>query len=99
MLEGGCSVPVGVNTELVGKTLKITGCVTSLSGDQHVQHELKEEVESLEEAEAMGARLAMILKENGATSILEDITKDRELRIGEEKTKEEKEKIERAIAA
>lgn len=99
MLEGGCSVPVGVSTELVGKTLKITGCVTSLSGDRHVQHELKEEVESLEGAEAMGARLATILKENGAASILDEITKDREVRIGEEKTKEEKEKIEKAIAA
>lgn len=99
VLEGGCSVPVGVTTQLVGKTLKMTGCVTSLSGDRHVQHVLEEEVTSLQGAEAVGAKLAKILKENGATAILDEITVDRERRIGEEKTKEEKEKIENAIAA
>ena len=100
VLEGGCSVPVGVSTTLVdGKVLKITGCVTSLTGDRHVQHTLEEEVVSLQAAEAVGGRLARILMDSGAKAILDEITKDRERRVGESKTKEEKQKIEAAIAA
>lgn len=91
-------------TELVegegqGGTLKITGCVTSLTGDRHVQHSLEEKVASVEDAEAIGARLAKILTETGAKEILDEITQDREKRIGEAKTEEEKQKIEAAIAA
>lgn len=99
VLEGGCSVPVGVNSELVNGTLKITGCVTSLDGASHVQHTLEESVPSLQEAEAVGAKLARILMDAGAKAILDEITIDREKRIGEEKTKEEKERTEAAIAA
>lgn len=99
VLEGGCSVPVGVSTELEGGVLKITGCVTSLTGDRHVQHILQGKVASLEEAEAVGARLARILLDSGAKVILDEITKDREKRIGDAKTQEEKQKIEAAIAA
>ena len=104
VLEGGCSVPVGTHTILVEKdweagSLEITGGVTSLTGDEHVQHTLKEEVKSVEEAEAMGSKLAKILIETGAKAILDDITQDREKRIGEAKTEGEKEKIEAALAA
>lgn len=104
MLEGGCSVPVGISTELVeagehSGTLKITGCVTSLTGDQHIQHMLEEEVKSLKDVEALGSKLAKTLIETGAKAILDDITQDREKRIGEAKTEEEKQKIEAAIAA
>lgn len=90
VLEGGCSVPVGINTELLDGTLKITGCVTSLGGETHVQHTLEEKVGSLKEAEKVGARLATILKEEGAAEILDEITKDRERKIGEAKVQEEK---------
>ena len=105
VLEGGCSVPVGVSTELVqegegqGGVLKITGCVTSLSGDRHVQHSREEKVSSVQDAEAVGSRLAKTLIETGARAILDEITVDREKRIGEAKTEEEKQKIEAAIAA
>lgn len=104
VLEGGCSVPVGISTELVeagehSGTLKITGCVTSLTGDQHIQHMLEEEVKSLKDVEALGSKLAKTLIETGAKAILDDITQDREKRIGEAKTEEEKQKIEAAIAA
>lgn len=104
VLEGGCSVPVGVSTELIEKegkagTLKITGGVTSLTGAEHVQHSLEEEVNSVEDAEAIGSKLAKILIDTGAKAILDYITQDREKRIGEAKTEEEKEKIEAAIAA
>ena len=95
---------MGISTELVeteeqAGTLKITGCVTSLTGDQHVQHTLEEEVKSLQDVEAVGAKLARILINTGAKAILDDITQDRERRIGEAKTEEEKQKIEAAVAA
>ncbi len=97
-------MPVGVSTELIEKegkagTLKITGGVTSLTGAEHVQHSLEEEVNSVEDAEAIGSKLAKILIDTGAKAILDYITQDREKRIGEAKTEEEKEKIEAAIAA
>lgn len=84
VLEGGCSVPVGV-TSSVDETgiLTLTGCVTALDGQQHVEHTLKGKVESVEDAEVVGARLAQILIETGARQILDDINKDRERRVGE----------------
>ncbi|KAJ7480052.1 porphobilinogen deaminase, dipyromethane cofactor binding domain-containing protein [Mycena galericulata] len=89
VLEGGCSVPVGVSTQLeVSGELQLTGCVTSLDGGLHVEHTLKEKVGSAQDAEALGARLAKILVETGAGEILADINKDRERRIGEAETAE-----------
>ncbi|KAJ7129131.1 porphobilinogen deaminase [Mycena epipterygia] len=89
VLEGGCSVPVGVATRLdidadaeVGE-LSMTGCVTSLDGRVHVEHSVKENVGSVEDAEGVGARLANILLETGARKILDDINKDKEQRVGE----------------
>lgn len=104
MLEGGCSVPVGVSTELVeatgsDPTLKIIGCVTALDGSHHVQHSIEEQVASYEAAEEVGVRLAKVLMESGARAILDDITKDRARRVGEAKTEDEKNKIEASIAA
>ncbi|OCH85612.1 porphobilinogen deaminase [Obba rivulosa] len=88
VLEGGCSVPVGVHTAFAvrsdgapGGRMDITGCVTALDGARHVEHRMEEEVRSLEEAEALGARLARVLIETGAREILDEITKDRERKI------------------
>ncbi|KAJ6573916.1 porphobilinogen deaminase [Mycena vulgaris] len=85
VLEGGCSVPVGISTQLniEGGELELTGCVTSLDGGIHVQHTLKEKVGSAEESEAVGAKLAKILMEAGAGEILADINKDRARRAAE----------------
>ncbi|KAJ7771045.1 porphobilinogen deaminase, dipyromethane cofactor binding domain-containing protein [Mycena maculata] len=86
VLEGGCSVPVGVATQLEldadseGGELWITGCVTSLDGRVHVEHSLGERIASAEEAEGVGARLAGILVETGAKKILDDIIKGKEQR-------------------
>ena len=90
VLEGGCSVPVGVYTTLteepteegtqMGK-LHITGCVTSLEGEKHVEHSIEAHVHTIEEAEATGAKLAQVLVEMGARQILDDISADREKRI------------------
>lgn len=92
-LEGGCSVPVGVASKLVAgkkdETLRLTGCVTSVDGLNHVEYTLEEVVRSVEEAEKMGTKLAGILVENGAKRILDDINADREKRIGEAKAADE----------
>ncbi|KZT42823.1 porphobilinogen deaminase [Sistotremastrum suecicum HHB10207 ss-3] len=92
VLEGGCSVPVGVETTLVplrGTTLgkepercmlTLTGTVTGLQGTPHVEHTIMEEVGSVTEAEAIGVLLARYLMDHGAKAILEDIGKDRDNR-------------------
>ena len=73
VLEGGCSVPVGVHTTLAKAEdgaqrgrLRITGTVTSLGGERHVEHKIEEDAESLEDAETVGARLAKALVETDA---------------------------------
>lgn len=89
ILEGGCSVPVGVHTKLVPTgadesparaRLTITGTVTALDGSQHVENILEDEVSSAEEAERLGERLAQTLIETGAKEILEEITRDKAAR-------------------
>lgn len=110
VLEGGCSVPVGIDStlEVHGEgegLLKLTGCVTGLDGSEHVQHSLEGSVSSQAEAEALGVSLAKVLVDTGAKAILEDITKDRAKRVAEEdsrtttKTDAEVAAIESAMAA
>ncbi|KAF9651300.1 porphobilinogen deaminase [Thelephora ganbajun] len=82
-LEGGCSVPVGVHSSLVGgvdgvDVLTLVGCVTSVDGVIHVQEVLEERVSSLLEAEKVGKKLAKALLQNGASSVLEGIKKLKE---------------------
>ena len=81
ILEGGCSVPVGAETILESKgdisTLTLTGTVTSLSGDRHVQQTRSREVENVEDAVALGEEVARALIEHGGRRILQDITLDR----------------------
>ncbi|KIY45280.1 porphobilinogen deaminase [Fistulina hepatica ATCC 64428] len=87
VLEGGCSVPVGVASSLEnvdGKDfLTLIGCVTALDGSKQVEHTLKEPVSSRNEAEALGERVAEILKKSGAKEILDDINVDRAQRVKE----------------
>ena len=40
ILEGGCQVPIGVNTELQGEKLIIRGIVLSLDGSECVEGEM-----------------------------------------------------------
>lgn len=69
-LEGGCQVPIGVNTQIVQDQLTLTGMVASLDGQQL----LKDSVNgNRSEAEALGRELAGKLKEQGAGEILAKI--------------------------
>jgi hydroxymethylbilane synthase len=76
-LEGGCQVPIGVNTILEGEQLTLTGMVASLDG----QRLIKDRVQGpATEAEPLGLALAQKLRTQGATEILAEIfaTLDRE---------------------
>ncbi|KAL1714681.1 porphobilinogen deaminase, dipyromethane cofactor binding domain-containing protein [Schizophyllum commune] len=109
-LEGGCSVPVGVvsaieienegeGEEAVGRAgvLSLTAGVTSVDGTEHVQHEIREHVRSVEEAEALGVRMAKTLKQNGAQKILEDITLDRQRRMEEAQRTDDLKKLNQTV--
>jgi hydroxymethylbilane synthase len=63
--------------------LKLTGCVTSLTGETHIERVLEEVIASLDDAEKLGEKLAGLLMDSGAKKILKDITDDRERRSGE----------------
>jgi hydroxymethylbilane synthase len=69
-LEGGCQVPIGVNTVLSGDSLTLTGIVASLDG----QRLAKDSVSGLaSDAEKLGIDLAQRLRQQGAQEILDEI--------------------------
>ncbi|MEA5618733.1 hydroxymethylbilane synthase [Cronbergia sp. UHCC 0137] len=69
-LEGGCQVPIGVNTVITGNELTLTGIVASVDGQNLVQDSVTGEAK---EAEALGIELAHLLRKQGATEILNQI--------------------------
>ncbi|MBF2075550.1 MAG: hydroxymethylbilane synthase [Synechococcales cyanobacterium C42_A2020_086] len=71
-LEGGCQVPIGVNTTLEGDTLTLVGMVASVDGQKMVKGTVSG---AATEAEALGMQLAHDLRAQGATEILEEIFK------------------------
>ncbi|KAI8909778.1 porphobilinogen deaminase, dipyromethane cofactor binding domain-containing protein [Gorgonomyces haynaldii] len=77
-LEGGCSVPLGVSTDLIGDQLTLTGSVTSLDGKQQLKASLKTDLsgdhpQKLQQAQQLGSDLAQILIKQGATTLLQEI--------------------------
>jgi hydroxymethylbilane synthase len=69
-LEGGCQVPIGVNTTIAGDTLTLTGIVASLDGQKVVKDTVSGATTT---AEQLGIELAHKLKEQGAQEILSEI--------------------------
>lgn len=69
-LEGGCQVPIGVNTEINGNTLSLTGMVARLDGTTLVKDTVTGEATA---AEALGIELAQRLRQQGAQEILAEI--------------------------
>lgn len=69
-LEGGCQVPIGVNTQIDGDELTLTGLVASLDGQKLVKNVITGLVSN---AEGLGIALATQLKEQGAAEILAEI--------------------------
>ncbi|MBW4685142.1 MAG: hydroxymethylbilane synthase [Komarekiella atlantica HA4396-MV6] len=69
-LEGGCQVPIGVNTEITGNKLTLTGIVASVDGQKMVKDTVTGEANN---AEALGTELAHLLRQQGAEEILAEI--------------------------
>jgi hydroxymethylbilane synthase len=69
-LEGGCQVPIGVNTVLEGESLTLTGIVISLDGQTLVKDTL---TGAAVDAEKIGTELAQRLRQQGAQEILNEI--------------------------
>lgn len=70
-LEGGCQVPIGVNTTLDGDSLTLDGIVASLDGKVLVKDTVTGPATS---ADDLGTDLAKRLKQQGAQAILDEIT-------------------------
>ena len=69
-LEGGCQVPIGVNTRFDADELVLTGMVASLDGVRLIRDEARG---AQTDPEAIGIALAHKLREQGAGEILEEI--------------------------
>ncbi|GIJ87918.1 porphobilinogen deaminase [Aspergillus pseudoviridinutans] len=77
-LEGGCSVPIGVETEWTPSgDLRMNAIVVSLDGTQSVEDNIIKRVQTVEEANALGEELAARLVKAGAGEILDDINANR----------------------
>jgi hydroxymethylbilane synthase len=69
-LEGGCQVPIGVNTEIEADQLILTGMVASLDGQRLIKDTV---TGAVTEAEQLGIQLANQLRQQGAKEILDQI--------------------------
>lgn len=69
-LEGGCQVPIGVDTQIEGDTLTLKGIVASLDGQRLAKDSV---TGATTDAEALGTELAKKLRQQGAQEILDEI--------------------------
>jgi hydroxymethylbilane synthase len=69
-LEGGCQVPIGVNTTVNGDRLQLVGMVATLDGKTLIKDSIEG---ATADAESLGKELANRLKEQGAQAILDEI--------------------------
>jgi hydroxymethylbilane synthase len=69
-LEGGCQVPIGVNTDIEGDQLTLKGMVASLDGQRLIKDTV---TGAATDAEQLGIQLAGKLKQQGAQEILDQI--------------------------
>tara|TARA_Y100001978_G_scaffold181024_1_gene176924 strand:+ start:1565 stop:2521 length:957 start_codon:yes stop_codon:yes gene_type:complete len=69
-LEGGCQVPIGVNSEIKNNQICLTGMVASIDGKRLIRDYSEGEIN---EPEEVGKNLAIKLKNKGADSILSEI--------------------------
>lgn len=69
-LEGGCQVPIGVNTQIEGDQLTLTGIIASLDGQTLIKDTISGPTATADE---MGTTLAKRTREAGAQQILDEI--------------------------
>ena len=72
-LEGGCSVPIGVETHWIDGQLRLRATVVNVEGTESVDAEVTESITSIEAAEEYGQRVALDLVNRGAGKILDVI--------------------------
>ncbi|XDG01827.1 hypothetical protein ABKA04_001442 [Annulohypoxylon sp. FPYF3050] len=78
-LEGGCSIPIGVETKWAGDNkLKLVATVVNVEGTEAADAEQTDEIKTREEAVAFGIKVAQQLTDNGAQKILDVINAERE---------------------
>jgi hydroxymethylbilane synthase len=79
-LEGGCSVPIGVETTWPKEdSLLLKAMVVSIDGSEAVEAEVTASVKSREDAETLGREVAKVLVEKGAGDILGKIVLNRKI--------------------
>lgn len=76
-LEGGCSVPIGVETSWNEGKLRIRATVVNVKGTEAVDSDTAEAITSTEAAEEFGKRVALDLVSRGAGKILDEINEVR----------------------
>jgi len=69
-LEGGCQVPIGVNSKIQNEQLCLTGMVASLDGERLIKDQC---IGNINDPEEVGKELAKKLKQQGAEEILSEI--------------------------
>jgi len=69
-LEGGCQVPIGVNSKIQDEQLCLTGMVASLDGEKLIKDQC---IGNINNPEEVGKELAEKLKFQGADKILSEI--------------------------
>ena len=69
-LEGGCQVPIGVNSKIQNEQLCLTGMVASLDGERLIKDQY---IGHINDPEQVGKELAKKLKLQGAGKILSEI--------------------------
>jgi len=69
-LEGGCQVPIGVNSKIQNEQLCLTGMVASLDGERLIKDKY---IGNINDPEEVGKELAKKLKQQGAEEILSEI--------------------------
>jgi hydroxymethylbilane synthase len=73
-LQGGCQVPLGAWARIERGELVLEACVCSVDGVQYVKQRA---TASPEQARELGERMARLLIEAGAQSILEEVSRQR----------------------
>lgn len=78
-LEGGCSVPVGVETQYLSnpcpafKKIELRAVIVSLDGQTAVEHVESRNIKNVKEAEQLGIEVAEVLIQAGGKAILEEL--------------------------
>ncbi|KAL4904891.1 hypothetical protein BDW74DRAFT_168076 [Aspergillus multicolor] len=85
-LEGGCSAPLGVETEWIqdadgSSKLRMRSVVVSVDGSEQAEIEVDGAVDSPQSAEEFGVTVAKALVEKGAGKILAEIQQNKQLKV------------------